>query len=151
DLLHFEPSSVELLTHGEPLLREVDEPVRAALLAELEAHQIPRVESPIASLDGIREKRFEVHLADGTSRTYDKGFSALGWWDLHQEMPRSLGAAIDSEGFVSVDEDCRALDADGHPVPGVYCVGDQKSGWNQIPEAWASAERAVIHAYANYL
>jgi thioredoxin reductase len=51
-----------------------------------------------------------------------------------------------------VDEDCRALSAaDGGPIPGLYVVGDQKSGWNQIPEAWASAERAVLHAWAEYL
>jgi thioredoxin reductase (NADPH) len=151
DLLHFEPASVELVTHGQPFLGELEEPVRTTLLAELDAHKIPRVESPVVAFDGIREKRFTIKLADGTSRTYDKGFSALGWWDLHQEMPRTLGATIDSEGFVRVDEDSRALDAEGKPIPGVYCVGDQKSGWNQIPEAWASAERAVIHAYASYL
>lgn len=151
DLLHFQPSSVELLTHGGPLLAELEEPARTALVAELDAHHISRVESPIVKFDGIREKRFVVHLADGTTRTYDKGFSALGWWDLHQEIPKSLGAVIDREGFVSVDDDSRALDASGKPLPGVYCVGDQKSGWNQIPEAWASAERAVIHAYSWYL
>jgi thioredoxin reductase (NADPH) len=151
DLLHFGPSSVEILTHGEPFLGGAEEPVRTALVAELDAHHIPRLESPVVGFDGIREKRFGVKLADGTTHTYDKGFSALGWWDLHQEMPRSLGAAIDREGFVRVDEDSRALDGEGKPIPGVYCIGDQKSGWNQIPEAWASAERAVIHAYAEYL
>jgi thioredoxin reductase (NADPH) len=151
DLLHFEPASVELLTHGQPLLAELAQPARSELIAELDAHTIPRVEPEILALDGIREKRFLVQLADGTSRSYDKGFSALGWWDLHHEMPVALGATIDRDGFIRVDDDCRALDAEGKPIPGVYCVGDQKSGWNQIPEAWASAERAVIHAYAAYL
>jgi thioredoxin reductase (NADPH) len=151
DLLHFAPASVELLTHGEPLLAGEDEAGRAALLKELAEHHIPIVETPIQGLDGIREKRFTLHFTDGTIRSYDKGFSALGWWDLHQEIPRSLGATFDEDGFVRVDEDCRVLDASDQPIPGLYCVGDLKSGWNQIPEAWASAERAVIHAYASYL
>jgi thioredoxin reductase (NADPH) len=151
DLLEFEPASVELLTHGGPFLAEMEPAARARLEATLAERSIGRVESPIVGLDGIREKKFVVKLADGTSRTYEKGFSALGWWDLHQEIPKSLGATFDAEGFVKVDDDSRILDAAGTPIPGLYCAGDQKSGWNQIPEAWASAERAVIHAYANYL
>jgi thioredoxin reductase (NADPH) len=151
DLLHFAPASVELLTHGKPLLGGEEEAARRALRAELSEHRIPVVETEIRGLDGIREKRFTVHFTDGSTRSYDKGFSALGWWDLHQEIPRSLGATFDSDGFVRVDDDCRVLGADAAPIPGLYCVGDLKSGWNQIPEAWASAERAVIHAYAEYL
>jgi thioredoxin reductase (NADPH) len=151
DLLEFEPSSVEILTHGEPFLADVDAAERAKLEARLAEHHILRVESPIVKFDGIREKRFGVEFADGTTRSYDKGFSALGWWDLHQDLPKSLGGTFDPEGFVRVDDDSRILDATGSPIPGLYCVGDQKSGWNQIPEAWASAERAVIHAYASYL
>jgi thioredoxin reductase (NADPH) len=151
DLLHFAPASVELLTHGQPFLADVEGAARAHLIAELEARHVAVVETPIKGLDGIREKRFAVVFDDGSTRSYDKGFSALGWWDLHQEIPRSLGATFDSDGFVRVDDDCRVLDAEGRAVPGLYCVGDLKSGWNQIPEAWASAERAVIHAYAEYL
>jgi thioredoxin reductase (NADPH) len=151
DLLHFAPASVEMLTHGAPFLADMDESSRAKLEGELASHHIGRLESPIVRLDGIREKRFTVELGDGTSHSYDKGFSALGWWDLHHEIPESLGATIDRDGFVRVDDDCRILDSAGAPIPGLYCVGDQKSGWNQIPEAWASAERAVIHAYAAYL
>ena len=50
------------------------------------------------------------------------------------------------------DEDCRVLDADEEPViPGLYCIGDLRNGWNQIPEAWATAERSVIHAYSYFL
>ncbi|MCI4320712.1 MAG: NAD(P)/FAD-dependent oxidoreductase [Thermoplasmata archaeon] len=151
DLLHFGPTSVEILTHGEPFLGHEPEPARTELLAALEGHHVTIVESAITEFDGIREKRFGVKLADGTTRSYDKGFSALGWWDLHQEIPKSLGATFDEEGFVRVDEDGRVLDAAGQPIPGLYCAGDQKTGWNQVPEAWASAERSVIHAYAEYL
>jgi len=37
------------------------------------------------------------------------------------------------------------------PIDRALYVGDQRNGWNQIPEAWATAERAVIHAWASYL
>ncbi|MCI4361456.1 MAG: FAD-binding protein, partial [Thermoplasmata archaeon] len=85
-------------------------------------------------------------------RGYEKGFSALGWYDMHQGIPRSLGGRFDAEGYVVTDEDCRVLSADqGEPIPGLYCIGDQRNGWNQIPEAWATAERAIIHAYGYYL
>lgn len=151
DLLHWKPKSVEILTHGQKLLEDEPEPARAELMAALAEHHVATVEAPIGGFEGIREKVFGVRFEDGSLRTYDKGFSALGWWSLHQEIPKSLGATFDDEGFVNVDYDSRVLDADRTAIPGLYCVGDLKTGWNQIPEAWASAERAVIHAYADYL
>jgi len=152
DLQHFRPSSVELLTHGQPLLAEAPLEDAAALRASLAEHGIPVVEGTVAGFDEIREHRFGVRFADGSHRSYEKGFSALGWWDLHQAIPRSLGCRFDPEGYVVTDEDGRAIaDESGAPIPGLYCVGDQRNGWNQIPEAWATAERAIIHAYADYL
>ncbi len=152
DLQHFRPSSVELLTHGRPLLEGVRIDEAEALKAALAEHGIPVFEGTVTGFDEIREHRFGVRFADGSHRSYEKGFSALGWWDLHQEIPRSLGCRFDPDGYVVTDDDCRAIaDATGRPIPGLYCVGDQRNGWNQIPEAWATAERAVIHAYADYL
>jgi thioredoxin reductase (NADPH) len=152
DTLEFRPKSVELLTHGRPLLAGVEPRERATLVAALEEKRIPCVEGAMVGFDEIREHRFGVRFADGSHRSYDRGFSALGWYDMHQEFPRSLGCRFDAEGFVVTDDDCRALSTvDGTPLPGVYCVGDQRSGWNQIPEAWATAERAVIHAWAAFL
>ena len=152
DLVHFRPTSVSLLSHGRPLLDGVAEPERSELVADLAAHGIAHVAPEIVGFDGLREKRFGVRFADGTHVEFDRGFSALGWYDLHQELPRALGCRFDAEGYVVTDEDCRAVsDATGAAIPGLYCVGDQRNGWNQIPEAWATAERAVIHAYASYL
>jgi thioredoxin reductase (NADPH) len=152
DLLHFHPKSVELLTHGKPLLAGTPGEEADHLRRELHDHSIPVVEAPVTGFDELREKRFGVTFADGSHRSYEKGFSALGWYNLHQEIPRSLGCRFDRDGFVVTDEDCRAIaDATGEPIPGLYCAGDQRNGWNQIPEAWATAERAVIHAYAAYL
>jgi thioredoxin reductase (NADPH) len=152
DLLHFRPTSVELLTHGHPLLDGTPDEERAALTAALADRGIGHTEGEIVGFDEIREKRFGVLFADGSHRSFDRGFSALGWYDTHQEIPRALGCRFDAEGSVVTDEDCRALSAaTERPIPGLYCVGDQRNGWNQIPEAWATAERAVIHAYAEYL
>lgn len=152
DLLHFEPKSLEILTSGEPFLADVPPAERAPILAELDAQGIARVEQPIRGYDGIREKVFTVRLADGTPRTYDRAFSGLGWWARNTELPVALGARLDAEGYVAVDEDMRALSAaTGKPLPGLYVVGDLNCGWNQIPEAWAAAERAVIHAYTAFL
>ena len=151
DIVHFEPSEVQILTHGTSLLSEASAEERAELLERLTAAHVTSSEEAIVGFDGIREKKFGVKFAGGGSRTFDKGFSALGWYDMHQAIPRSLGANFDQDGYVVTDEDCRVLGADGKPVAGLYCVGDLRNGWNQIPEAWATAERAVIHAYSYYL
>ncbi len=152
DLVHFHPASIELLTHGISPLEESPPEERAALGAALAEHGIAVRSEPIVGFDEIREKRFGVKFADGSHASYDKGFSALGWYDTHTAIPRSLGARFDREGSVVTDEDCRVLaDATGEPIPGLYCVGDLRNGWNQIPEAWATAERAIIHAWAQYL
>jgi thioredoxin reductase (NADPH) len=152
DLLHFQPASVEILTLGKPLLDGARPEEAEGLRGALKEKGITHFEPAIAGFDEIREKRFGVRFTDGSHRSYEKGFSALGWWDMHQEIPRSLGCRFDPEGYVVTDEDGRAIsEATGEPIPGLYCAGDQRNGWNQIPEAWATAERAVIHAYAEYL
>ncbi|MGD0250306.1 MAG: NAD(P)/FAD-dependent oxidoreductase [Thermoplasmata archaeon] len=152
DVLHFRPRSVELLTHGRRLLDDLRGEERTTLVAALEEHRIASCEGEIVGFDEIREKRFGVKFADGSHRSYDRGFSAYGWYDMHPAIPRSLGCRFDPDGYVVTDEDCRAISgANDDPIPGVYCIGDLRNGWNQIPEAWATAERAVIHAYAWYL
>jgi thioredoxin reductase (NADPH) len=152
DILHFRPTSVEILTHGRPLLEGAPESERSTLAWELSERRIGHTDLEIVGFDELREKRFGVKFADGSHRSYDRGFSALGWYDMHHEFPTTLGCRFDADGYVVTDEDCRALAAaDGAPIPGLYCVGDQRNGWNQIPEAWATAERAIIHAYAEYL
>jgi thioredoxin reductase (NADPH) len=151
DLRHFAPSSIALLTHGRPLLEGAGPEEAAAIRAELDAARIEVIGGEVVGLDGIREKRFNVRLADGTLRSFDKGFSALGWYDMHDAIPRSLGSSFDPDGYVRTDEDCRVLGPDERPIPGLYAIGDLRNGWKQIPEAWATAERAVIHAYGYYL
>ncbi len=152
DLLEFAPSAVELLSHGKRPLAGVADEERLELERRLAEHGIRWQESEMVGFDEIREHRFGVRFADGSHRSYDRGFSALGWYDMHDALPRSLGCRFDEEGFVSTDEDCRALsEAEGTAIDGLYVVGDLRSGWNQVPEAWSTAERAVIHAWSAYL
>lgn len=152
DLRHFQPRSVEIVTLGRPFLADVPPDVRAPLVRALDGEGTARVETPVVGWDGLRERVLTVRFADGSERTYDRGFSGLGWWTQNTEIPVSLGCRRDAEGYVDVDEDMRALSAsDGTPLEGLYVVGDLNRGWNQIPEAWASAERAVIHAYTAFL
>jgi thioredoxin reductase (NADPH) len=152
DIVHFRPKSMEILTHGRPFLADSPVPEREQLRTALAKHSIPTFEGVMVGFDEIREKRFGVKFADGSHRSYDRGFSGYGWYDMHHALPESLGCRFDPEGYVVTDEDCRALAAEsGKPIPGLYCIGDLRNGWNQIPEAWATAERAVIHAYAEIL
>jgi thioredoxin reductase (NADPH) len=151
DLLHFAPASVEILLHGRPFLEDEPPEERRELMRRLEEARIAVTGPEMVGFDGIREKRFGVRFSDGSEKSFDKGFSALGWYRQNGEIPASLGAAFDPEGYVRVDPDSRVLDAQGHPIPGLYCAGDLAEGWNQIPEAWGRAERAIIHAYSEYL
>ncbi len=151
EIRHFEPKSIELLLHGKPFLDGSPPEERSMLERELSAAGIAVRSGVVAGFDRIQEKRFGVRFADGSKADYDKGFSALGWYAMNQGIPRALGASFDPDGYVVTDEDSRVLDAQGRPIPGLYCAGDLRNGWNQIPEAWATAERAVIHAYASYL
>ena len=152
DILEFAPKSVEVLTNGRPFLGSTPPDERATLTTALAELRIGSFEAAMEAFDEIREKKFGVRFADGSHRSYDRGFSALGWYDLHDAIPRSLGCSFDPDGFVRTDDDSRALAAvSGTPIPGLYCIGDLRNGWKQIPEAWASAERAIIHAWAEYL
>ena len=149
ELAQFAPKSVEMLTHGHRPLEGTLGEEKAELERALGAAGIAWNERELAGFDEIREHRFGVRFADGTHRSFDRGFSALGWYDMHDAIPRSLGCRFDADGYVETDEDCRALSAvDGNPLPGLYVIGDLRNGWNQIPEAWATAERAIVHAWA---
>jgi len=149
ELRHFGPASFEILTNGEPFLGELPPAERAELEGQLRSAGIPWNEDVLVGFEGIREKNFTVKFADGTTRKFDRGFSGMGWYDMHSHVPQQLGAAFDADGYVQTDEDCRVLSKEnGQPIPGLYCVGDLRSGWNQIPEAWATAERAVIDVFA---
>lgn len=152
EMFLFGASSVEILTSGRRPLDGVPAEERAELEEALRSKGVRWNEAAIVGFDELREKRFGVRFADGTHGSFDRGFSALGWYDMHDAIPRSLGCRFDDDGYVLTDDDGRALSSeDGRPIPGLYAVGDLKSGWNQIPEAWASAERAILHAWAEFL
>lgn len=152
DLFEFDVARVDLVTNGRSPWEGVPPEEAETLKATLDERGIGWITPPITAVGGIREKRLDLHFGEAGVRSYDRGFSALGWYTQHSEIPRSLGCRLDAEGYVVSDEDSRAIeDATGEPIPGLYVAGDLRSGWNQIPEAWATAERAVIHAFTSYL
>ncbi|MCI4361460.1 MAG: FAD-dependent oxidoreductase, partial [Thermoplasmata archaeon] len=70
DLLHFGPKSVELLTNGRPLLDGTTEPDRSPLIQALSDHAVPVETARIVGYGGLRERRFDVQLENGTLRSY---------------------------------------------------------------------------------
>ncbi len=80
DLFEFAPSSVEVLTHGHAPEFGAEGLERTELERALAERHVPVVPGVIAGFDEIREHRFGVRFADGSHRSYDRGFSALGWY-----------------------------------------------------------------------
>ena len=76
-------------------------------------------------------------FADGTEREYKGGFAMYGA-DYNNELAASLGAEINDDGTVEVDDHGRTT------VDGIYAVGDLTPGHNQIPVAMGQGAKAGI-------
>ena len=154
DLMHFQPRALTILTGGkrmfEGALAEDPDELRA-LGKTLESEGVKVVEEEILGLFGFEEGVFGVRLAGGKELSFDRAFSALGLYKMNNELAVQLDGKVDEEGYIIVDSDCRVLDENGSPIPGLYAVGDINSNWNQIMVGFGDAERAVIHAFAEYL
>lgn len=119
------------------------------LIRETEAKGIPVVDQTITRLEGLEEDRIRLHLADGSSREYDRAWISFGWYKVNNDLARQAGAAIDDDGYARSTEDCEAIDEAGNPIAGLYIVGDLRAEtWKQVPIAMGDAESAIIHAYA---
>lgn len=154
DLMHFQPRAVNILTDGKKLfegeLTENPDDLRE-LRKTLESEGVKVVEEKILGLFGLETGVFGVKLAGGREMSFDRAFIALGLYKMNNELAVQLGGRINEEGYILVDGDCRVLDENGSPVPGLYAIGDINSNWNQIMVGFGDAERAVIHAFAEYL
>lgn len=154
NLLHFDPQKLTILTDGGEFLegeltRESDE--FKELKKMIESGGITVVEDKILGVFGIEEGIFGVKLANGKELSFDRAFSALGFYKMNNELAVQLGGTIDNEGYVLVDGDCRVLDKNDRPIPGLYTVGDINVNWNQVVIGFGDAERAIIHAFTEYL
>ena len=154
DLMHFETEKLTILTDGKRLfegeLMEDSDELRE-LAKTLESGGVDVVEDRILGLFGVERAVFGVKLASGKELSFDKAFSALGVYKMNSELAVQLGGKVDEEGYVVVDNDCRVLDENDQPIPGFYAVGDINFNWNQLMIGLGDAERAVIHAFAEYL
>jgi thioredoxin reductase (NADPH) len=99
----------------------------AALAAELTARSVRLTEAPVCTAkaggDGI-----ELALADGSARTFDVVYAALGTRP-RAELAIAVGARCDAGGALEIDAHCRTS------VPGLYAVGDVVSALDQIAVA----------------
>jgi len=125
----------------------------AALHAAAEAAGLPLLDLAIQAMEGLRENRVVLVAADGTRYAFHKAFLALGWYRVNSELAVALGGATAHDGTLYTDEDCQVLrEKGGEAVGRLYAIGDiRHETWNQLPSAWADAETAVIHAWAESL
>lgn len=117
---------------------------------DLARWEIPIVYGEIDEFTGIKDGQFGIVFADGTEERFDKAWISMGWYRVNNEPAKDIGGALDEQGFVRTDEDCRIVDEEGNVIPGAYAVGDVRSySWKQIPIAWGDAERAVIDCFVS--
>jgi thioredoxin reductase (NADPH) len=118
---------------------------------ELATWGIPIHFGDVQGFTGIKEGRFGIQFADRTE-WFDKAWISMGWYKVNGELAQALGGKLDANGFVVTDPDGRVRsDHDDGVVPGLYAIGDVRSGsWKQIPIAWGQAEAAVIDIFVSH-
>lgn len=79
---------------------------------------------------------------DGTVREYAGGFAVYGS-RYNNDLAASLGADLDEEGAVVVDDHGRTS------VDGMYAVGDLTPGHNQVPIAMGQGAKAGIDIHTD--
>jgi thioredoxin reductase (NADPH) len=77
-----------------------------------------------------------VLTTDGAELAFDAVYSALGA-TVASRIAQDLGAQVDADGYVGVDEHQRT------DVPGLYAVGDVVAGLHQISRATGQAATAA--------
>jgi thioredoxin reductase (NADPH) len=150
DLTYFNAKKLTILTDGNELFDKEDEYSRE-LSNKLESIGVTVVKDKIEDLFGFKENIFGVRLEGGEEMRFDRAFSGLGLYKMNNDLAVQLGAKLDDEGYVLIDDDSRIIEKDDKPIPGAYSVGDISYNWNQIVVGFGDAERAVIHAFVKYL
>jgi len=152
DLIYFKAKKVTILTCGKKLFMNKDERQDAQTLEKrLEREGIDVVADEIVSLFGIEKNLFGVKLEGGKELIFRRVFSALELFKINNDLAVMLGGKTDKTGYIIVDQDCRILDENDKPIPGLYAIGDVNQNWNQLMIGFGDAERAIIDIWANYL
>jgi thioredoxin reductase len=152
DLISFKATKVTILTHGTAFIKngtEIEETM--ALKKRLTSNGVDVVTDEILSLFGLEDHQFGVRLANGKEMIFDIAFSAMGFHKINNDLAVMLGGMIDDTGYVIIDDDSRVLDADDRPIPGLYAIGDVTTNWNQLMTGFGDADKAIIHAWTDYL
>ncbi len=148
DVLTFNARRVTIVTHGKDLLDGED---NEGLKEKLAADGVDVLTGEIESVFGAEDDYFGVRLAGGLEKLFDIAFSALGLYRINNELAIMLGGKVDDNGYVMVDDNCCVLDGGDEPIRGLYAIGDLNYNWNQVMIGFGDADRAVIHAWAEYL
>ncbi len=154
DLTHFNAKKITILTNGEELFHPKDENEAEEardLKEKLQLEEIDAVTDKIESLFGAEENLFGARLTDGKEKTFGIAFSAMGFYKINSELATMLGGQLDETGSIVVDGDCRVLDEEDKPIPGLYAAGDVTADWNLLMIGLGDAEKAIVHAWAEYL
>lgn len=152
NLLSFKATKVTILTHGTALIKNRTETEEMTdLKKKLTSNDVDVVTDEILSLFGLEDHQFGVRLAGGREMLFDIAFSAMGFHKINNDLAVMLDGTIDDTGYVVIDDDSRVLAADDRPIPGLYAVGDVTTNWNQLMTGFGDADKAIIHAWANYL
>ncbi len=149
-LLEMGSERVEMFTNEEPLFGEILTRDQERLAHHIGHNGVKIHTDPIKGFFGIEQSSFGVETTSGKHH-FDKGWVALGWYTTNIELGLMLGAKIDNECFIATDMNCQVIDETDNPIRGLYAIGDIRDTWNQIPIAWGNAEKAIIHAWAEYL
>jgi thioredoxin reductase len=152
DLLSFKATKVTILTHGTVLFKNGTETEETkALKKRLTSNGVDVVTDEILSLFGVENHQFGVRLASGKEMIFDIAFSAMGFHKINNDLAIMLGGTIDDSGYVVIDYDSQVLATDDQPILGLYAIGDVTTNWNQLMTGFGDADKAIIHAWANYL
>lgn len=152
DLLYFKAKRVTILTNGEELFKSQDESEERKNLEKLiEEENLQVITEEIRSLFGVEDKVFGVRLSGGSEMAFGIAFSALGFYKVNNDLAVMLGGQIDESGYIVVDGDGRVLDNRDRPIAGLYAVGDVTQNWKQLIAGFGDTDRAVLHAWSEYL
>ena len=124
------------------LLLRGDEPTWSAETAELlDAHPVDVVDADVTGMEKSDDGWLEAfEFDDGTRREYRGGFAMYGS-EYNTALTESLGAELNDDGTVAVDDHGRTSAED------VFAVGDLVAGHNQIPVAMGQGAKAGIRVH----
>jgi len=120
------------------LLRGDDPTWSEERATQLEGHPIDIVEAEITGIQNGDDGWLEaIEFEDDSVREYKGGFAMYGS-EYHNDLATSLGAEMNDDGTVAVDDHGRTS------IDGLYAVGDLTPGHNQVPVAMGQGAQAGI-------